>query len=159
MKKLFVLLFVVLSFQIVKAEMYEVKSGDTLYGILSNTFSPQEMVEINSQIKKEYKGFVLKPGMKIALDNDKVTLYAAVDKDIIIEKQPDGIAKVSINTYEQEIMKVVVKGTIMNNLFEAMYKAGEDAELAANLASIFEWEIDFLKDLRPGDRFLSLIHI
>lgn len=158
MKKLFVLLlFVVLSFQVVKAEMYEVKSGDTLYGILSNTFSPQEMAEINSQIKKEYKGFVLKPGMKIALDNDKVTLYAAVDKEIIIEKQPDGIAKVSINTYEQEIMKVVVKGTIMNNLFEAMYKAGEDAELAANLASIFEWEIDFLKDLRPGDRFVVLV--
>ena len=47
-------------------------------------------------------------------------------------------------------MNVLVRGTIETNLFDAMYKAGEDAELAANLASIFEWEIDFFKDYAQG---------
>ncbi len=157
MKKIVFLLLFIFSFSQAFAEIYEVKLGDTLYGILSDKYTPQQMAEINRQIKKEYKGFVLRPGMKISLENNKVVIYAALDREVVITKLSDGNAKVNINTYEQDLMKVVVKGTIENNLFEAMYKAGEDAELAANLASIFEWEIDFFKDLRPGDRFIILV--
>ncbi len=157
MKKFIFLLLIVFISTSVYAETYEVKSGDTLYGILSDRFTPQEMAEITSKIKKDIKGFVLRPGMKLTLEKDKVLINAAIDKDVIIEKLADGTATVTVNTYEHDMMNVVVRGTIENNLFEAMYKAGEDAELAANLASIFEWEIDFFKDLRPGDRFVVLV--
>lgn len=157
MKKFIFLLLIVFISTSVYAETYEVKSGDTLYGILSDRFTPQEMAEINSRIKKEVKGFVLRPGMKLTLEKDRVLINAALDKDVIIEKLADGTATVKVNSYEQEMMNVVVRGTIENNLFDAMAKAGEDAELAANLASIFEWEIDFFKDLRPGDRFVVLV--
>ncbi len=157
MNKLFFLFLLVFITGTAYAETYEVKSGDTLYGILSDRFTPQEMAEINARIKQDYKGFVLKPGMKLTLEENKVTLNAAVDKDVIIEKLADGTTSVNVNTYEHEMMNVVVRGTIINNLFDAMAKAGEDAELAANLASIFEWEIDFFKDLRPGDRFVVLV--
>lgn len=157
MKKFIFLLLIVFISTSVYAETYEVKSGDTLYGILSYRFTPQEMAEITSKIKKDIKGFVLRPGMKLTLEKDKVLLNAAIDKDVIIEKLADGTATVTVNIYEHDMMNVVVRGTIENNLFEAMYKAGEDAELAANLASIFEWEIDFFKDLRPGDRFVVLV--
>ena len=157
MKKFIFLLLIVFISTSVYAETYEVKSGDTLYGILSDRFTPQEMAEITSKIKKDIKGFVLRPGMKLTLEKDKVLLNAAIDKDVIIEKLADGTATVTVNIYEHDMMNVVVRGTIENNLFEAMYKAGEDAELAANLASIFEWEIDFFKDLRPGDRFVVLV--
>lgn len=157
MKKFIFLLLIVFISTSVYAETYEVKSGDTLYGILSDRFTPQEMAEITSNIKKDIKGFVLRPGMKLTLEKDKVLLNAAIDKDVIIEKLADGTATVTVNIYEHDMMNVVVRGTIENNLFEAMYKAGEDAELAANLASIFEWEIDFFKDLRPGDRFVVLV--
>lgn len=157
MKKFIFLLLIVFMSTQVYAETYEVKSGDTLYGILSDKFTPQEMAEITSKIKQEIKGFVLKPGMKLTLERDKVIINAAIDKDVVIDKLEDGTAKVTVNTYEHEMMNVVVRGTIENNLFEAMAKAGEDAELAAYLASIFEWEIDFFKDLRPGDRFVVLV--
>lgn len=157
MKKFIFLLLIVFISTSVYAETYEVKSGDTLYGILSDRFTPQEMAEITSKIKKDIKGFVLRPGMKLTLEKDKVLINAAIDKDVIIEKLADGTATVTVNIYEHDMMNVVVRGTIENNLFEAMYKAGEDAELAANLASIFEWEIDFFKDLRPGDRFVVLV--
>lgn len=151
-----VFIFVFISFSVF-AESYEVKSGDTLYGILSDRFTPQEMSEIVAAIKKEYKAFMLRPGMKIFLNGDKVTLSAAVDKDVIIERTSSGEPKVKVNSYEPEMMNVVVKGEIETNLFDAMNKAGEDAELAAMLASIFEWEIDFFKDLRPGDKFTMLV--
>ena len=133
-KFIFVLLFLLSAFS-VYAETYEVKSGDTLYGILSDRFNPQEMAEINAQIKKDFKGFVLKPGMKLSLEPNKVILSAALDKDIIIERMVDGTAKVSLNEYQYDMMNVVVRGIIETNLFDAMNKAGEDAELAANLAS------------------------
>lgn len=157
MKKLIFLLLIVFISTSVYAETYEIKQGDTLYGILSDKFTPQEMAEINATIKKEIKGFVLRPGMKLTLEKNKVLLNAAIDKDVVIERMEDCTAHVTVNTFEHEMMNVVVRGTIENNLFDAMAKAGEDAELAANLASIFEWEIDFFKDLRPGDRFIVLV--
>lgn len=157
MYKFLVVLLFLLSAVSVYAETYEVKSGDTLYGILSDRFTPQEMAEINAQIKKDYKEFILKPGMKLTLEPNKVTLNAALDKDIIIERMLDGSTKVNIHEYQYDMMNVLIRGTIETNLFDAMYKAGEDAELAANLASIFEWEIDFFKDLRPGDKFIVLV--
>ena len=58
------LLFYISAFT-VYAETYEVKSGDTLYGILSDRFTPQEMAEINAQIKKDYKGFNIKTWYEI----------------------------------------------------------------------------------------------
>lgn len=155
-KYLLTVLFILLSFN-VYADSYDVKSGDTLYGVLSDTFTPQEMVVINKEIKSKSKGFVLRPGMKIFMDGDKVTLNASIDKDIVIERGTDGVPFVTVNSYEPEMMNVVVRGRIENNLFEAMSKAGEDSELAAMVAGIFEWEIDFLKDLRPGDKFVVLV--
>lgn len=155
-KVLITFLFVLLSFS-VYADSYEVKSGDTLYGILSDTFTPQEMSIINKEIKSKSKGFVLRPGMKIFMDSNKVTLGASIDRDIVIERDAEGKPFVTVNTYEPEMMNVVVRGKIENNLFDAMSKAGEDSELAAMVAGIFEWEIDFLKDLRPGDKFVVLV--
>ncbi len=157
MYRVLVVLLFLFSTISVYAETYEVKSGDTLYGILSDRFTPQEMSDINVQIKKDYKGFMLRPGMKLTLEPNKVTLNAALDKDIVIERMFDGSTQVRINEYQYDMMNVLVKGTIETNLFDAVYKAGEDAELAANLASIFEWEIDFFKDLRPGDKFIVLV--
>ena len=97
MYKFVIVLLFLLSAVSVYAETYEVKSGDTLYGILSDRFTPQEMAEINTQIKKEYKGFILRPGMKLTLEPNKVTLNAALDKDIVIERMFDGSTQVRIN--------------------------------------------------------------
>ena len=57
--------------------------------------------------------------------------------------------------YEVEIARV--EGTINGSLFESVSKAGEKAGLAQSLANIFAWEINFIKDIRPGDSFRVLI--
>lgn len=46
-----------------------------------------------------------------------------------------------------------VSGTIDHSLFEAMAEAGAHEQTALALGSVFAWDIDFLKDLRPGDSF------
>ena len=139
---------------------YLVKSGDTFYSIFGSKFDNQEILLINKEIKKEEKRFVLKPGMKISYNDDKVVITPNSQQDIVIEKNQENLEhpiKVTFNSYKPEIISVVVKGVIENNLFDSMKKVGEDAELAAMFAEIFEWEVDFLKEVYNGDEFYILV--
>ncbi len=52
---------------------------------------------------------------------------------------------------------VEVSGTITSSLFGAVEAAGQDPELAVRLAEIFQWDIDFFRDLRQGDSFVALV--
>jgi len=56
---------------------------------------------------------------------------------------------------------LVLAGAIEGNLYEAMDQAGrgdelsvaERTRLAGALADVYDWDIDFMRDIRPGDRF------
>jgi murein DD-endopeptidase MepM/ murein hydrolase activator NlpD len=58
-----------------------------------------------------------------------------------------------------------VEGVIRSSLYEALDQsvpndflpAGERISLAWAIADVYDWEIDFSKDIRPGDRFAVLI--
>jgi murein DD-endopeptidase MepM/ murein hydrolase activator NlpD len=56
-----------------------------------------------------------------------------------------------------EVRQRVVSGTIQGSLFGAMEKAGMPASVTLALAQIFDYDIDFHVDLRPGDRFDLLL--
>jgi murein DD-endopeptidase MepM/ murein hydrolase activator NlpD len=51
----------------------------------------------------------------------------------------------------------VVAGEVMRSLFEAVEQAGGAAQLAIDLASVFESDFDFTADTRAGDRFRLLV--
>ncbi|MBQ3033838.1 MAG: peptidoglycan DD-metalloendopeptidase family protein [Deferribacterales bacterium] len=155
-KLIFTLVAVVFAIS-ANAEYYEVKRGDTISGIFSDILAPQEINSLSKGIKDIYPDFVLRTGMKMLLSENQVIINAAVDKDIIINISEDGRAKAKLEQFESETVRMLVTGEIKTNLFDAVKDAGEDAELAAMLASIFEWEIDFFKDLRSGDKFAVLI--
>jgi hypothetical protein len=50
-----------------------------------------------------------------------------------------------------------IRGYVEGSLWETMVKMGEDQTLISKLADIFEWEIDFLTDVRDGDEFELVI--
>jgi murein DD-endopeptidase MepM/ murein hydrolase activator NlpD len=52
---------------------------------------------------------------------------------------------------------VVVHGTVHSSLFEAMSAAGESESLAVELADLFQWDVDFHRDVRDGDSFAVLV--
>jgi murein DD-endopeptidase MepM/ murein hydrolase activator NlpD len=60
-----------------------------------------------------------------------------------------------IETVERqvEIRHVEVAGTIESSLFQAGNDAGLSDQLIYRLASIFKYDIDFSRDLQPGDSF------
>jgi len=56
---------------------------------------------------------------------------------------------------ESEVVRVV--GEITSSLFGAVEVAGGHPDLAVRLAEIFQWDIDFFRDLRQADRFVVIV--
>lgn len=49
-----------------------------------------------------------------------------------------------------------VSGTVSSSLYEAVAELGEKTQLAGDFAEIFAWDIDFSRNVRPGDDFQIL---
>jgi murein DD-endopeptidase MepM/ murein hydrolase activator NlpD len=52
---------------------------------------------------------------------------------------------------------VVVDGTVQSSLFDAMGATGESESLALELADLFQWDIDFHREVRAGDTFALVL--
>lgn len=55
--------------------------------------------------------------------------------------------------FERQIAVRSVVGALAGSLEESIRKAGGPPVLAYRLADVFQWDLDFTKDLRAGDRF------
>jgi murein DD-endopeptidase MepM/ murein hydrolase activator NlpD len=69
----------------------------------------------------------------------------------LVERQADGTLRgqkrpVSLTT---EVARVEVK--IEGSLWASMEKAGEDPDLAVLASDVLAWDVDFYRDVRPGD--------
>lgn len=56
-------------------------------------------------------------------------------------------------TTEPERVRAYKHGTIDHSLFVASQRAGLSEGLTMRLAQIFQWDVDFVLDIRPGDAF------
>jgi murein DD-endopeptidase MepM/ murein hydrolase activator NlpD len=75
------------------------------------------------------------------------------DETLKVVRGPDGLrADVLQNPLEGRTR--TVRGTIDRSLFEAVTAAGAHDQTAVNLADIFQWDIDFILDVQPGDSFV-----
>jgi len=84
-------------------------------------------------------------GMTLTLDR-RTTVH--------VRREEDG----TLRSWREEIPLgrdlVRLEGVVESSLFEAVERSGGDAELAVRLARIFQWDVDFFRDLRKGDRFV-----
>jgi murein DD-endopeptidase MepM/ murein hydrolase activator NlpD len=55
--------------------------------------------------------------------------------------------------FERRVALRSVRGTLAGSLEESVQAAGGPPPLAYKLADVFQWDLDFTKDLQPGDRF------
>ncbi|MCH9663774.1 MAG: M23 family metallopeptidase [Gammaproteobacteria bacterium] len=58
-----------------------------------------------------------------------------------------------VKKYPVEFRRVYAEGKIESSLFYSGHRAGLTDKTITKFASIFSWDIDFARDLRPGDRF------
>jgi len=57
-----------------------------------------------------------------------------------------------VRRVDSEVVRL--EGRISSSLFGAVEEAGGEPELAVRLAEIFQWDVDFFRDLREGDEFV-----
>lgn len=76
--------------------------------------------------------------------------------EVHLESTTEGIVVARV---ERPIVSDVLRleGVVESSLFGAMDAAGGGPELAVRVAQIYQWDIDFLRDLRKGDSFVVVI--
>jgi murein DD-endopeptidase MepM/ murein hydrolase activator NlpD len=74
------------------------------------------------------------------------------DSRIVIEES-DGtyVASVVQKAVSRSLRKI--EGTVEDNLFFSIQRAGGNAALVVNFADLFAWDFDFFTETRKGDRF------
>ena len=62
----------------------------------------------------------------------------------------------SFREYRREVRRRTVAGVLEGALEESVERAGGDGTLAYAMAEVLQWDLDFTRDLQPGDRFRIL---
>jgi len=151
-----VLIILISSTGFANVKTYRVKWGETLYSLLSDIFSPQEILSINRELKRLVPDFTLKKGTLVKESDTAITLTPNFLTDISIKRIEDDF-ELDVIKYPVSTVISVVHGEIKSSLVQAVQDVGENIELAFMLAGIYEWEIDFFHALRRGDSFRLLV--
>jgi murein DD-endopeptidase MepM/ murein hydrolase activator NlpD len=118
----------------------------------------QEVVEATREIFNFKK---VQPGQKYSVFSDSEggldSLKFVVDHEKILNVAKIGDeyqARVDMVPYRLE--RFVTSGEIDQSIFVTLQRIGAEPQLAVELTTIFQWDIDFFKDIRKGDTFSIL---
>ena len=135
-----------------------VKRGDTLEVLFRrNGLSLTDLAAMVALPDASGALKLLKPGDRLEIshrDGQVLSLRRELDdiKLLSIARQESGFAA---NTIERavDIRTTGAHGQISSSLFEAGTDAGISDRTTMDMAGIFEWDIDFIQDVREGDTF------
>jgi len=140
-----------------------VGSGDTLESV-SRRLAGGDWVIWRDALSREIEARRLLPGTLFdgrrtpggVLEELRVTLDQR--SELIFEATADGIESSRI---DREVASEVVRlqGVVESSLFQAVGDAGGRPALAIEIAEIFRWDVDFLRDLRKGDSFVAIVDV
>ncbi|APG28750.1 peptidase M23 [Syntrophotalea acetylenivorans] len=138
-----------------------IQPGETITSLLGHIFTPQQIHNLNKQCKEVFPLSKLCAGQdyRLALRDgafERFEYDIDNEEQLIILQNEEGfdISRTAIPyTVEQQL----INGTITSSLFNAVLKSGESETLAINLADIFAWDIDFIRDIQNGDSFQVLV--
>lgn len=140
-----------------------VAKRETMVEILENAgVSREEAIEAIKTAKSSYNLAKLKVGKPYRIEASQSgslqKLQYEIDdaRTLLLEKSGDGF-KATIKKELFDTSFETVSGSINSSLFNAIVDAGEEPNLALELAKIFAWDIDFSTDLQPGDSFRFVV--
>jgi len=138
-----------------------IQPGDTITSLLGHIFTPQQIHSLNQQCKAIFPLSKLCAGQDYRLtlkDGAFERFEYDIDQDeqLIILQNAEGF-DISRTPIPYTVEQQVISGTITSSLFGAVIDSGESEALALNLADIFAWDIDFIRDIQSGDSFQILV--
>lgn len=138
-----------------------IASGQTASALLCELLSPGEIHELAQDCKEVFSLTRLRVGQPYALTSHagkfvKLEYEINADERLVVTRDCDCFkAEIEAIHYDVELKRIA--GSVDSNLFLAVTSTGEGPELAMKLADIFGWEVDFIRDIRAGDRFKALV--
>lgn len=138
---------------------YRIVSGDTLSGVLNDHGVRIEQMPAllgNDIVKKHLSNLDIGQMFRITqLDDGRFhSLSTKVGKDLRVtiraERDDFAIAAIDLPLTRE---RMVTSGSIEQSLYLAAEKADLKQSTIMALADIFQWELDFARDIRQGDHF------
>src|SRR5688500_7295064 len=124
-----------------------VPRNTTLERLLGQDLRPEAIYHLVSAARPLYDLARLSVGHPFQLALTPDGLLAAVTygidelRTLRVKRNGDGL-EVNVETREYETRVETPQGSISSSLFGAIEEIGEDAQLALDLAAIFEWDVD-----------------
>lgn len=140
----------------------EVKPGDITSRIFTSLGIPQRELKLLERTKPYGPRLAeIHPGHTFTFtingNNEiiKLTYSPGPLETLAFERAGDGFIGREVQR-EPEVQSAYKHATIESSLFVASQRAGLDDSLTMRLAQIFQWDIDFVLDIRKGDEFYVL---
>lgn len=141
--------------------------GQTLADLLAeHGFGPREIHRLVSRVREYQLPRYLRPGARLELkreplEEDVRKIALRLDRDRTLElARRDGAWAARLDSVPVRTDTIVVAGLVGNSLFDATLYGDtarlapdEETEIAYAISDIYQWRIDFFRDLRAGDAY------
>ncbi len=139
----------------------EVHAGDTIESV-SRRLAGDDWTRWRDALLSEIDARKLLPGTTFegvcSPHGDLEQLTVVLDRRTELVLARDDV-EISVERTERPIISDLerLEGLVESSLFGAVDSAGGHPELAVRMAEVFQWDIDFLRDLRTGDQFVAVV--
>jgi len=147
--------------EIVCVEKSRVSKGDTPSTILEGHIPLKTIYALSKKSKQTYPLTKIRRAHQYKIFNRDDSFFSfeyeinSEEKLVIVETGNGYSIRREPIPFTVEIKKIEEK--ITTSLFAAVEKAGEKHKLGLKLTDIFAWDIDFSRDIRPGDSFSVIV--
>jgi murein DD-endopeptidase MepM/ murein hydrolase activator NlpD len=139
----------------------QVKKGDTIESV-ARKLSGDDWVRWRDALTVQLDPRRLNPGTSFdgrrTPEGTLQSLRVAVDRRTELRLELAGEV-IEVTRLQRPVESTVerLEGVVHSSLFGAVEEACGEPELAIALAGVFQWDVDFLRDVRKGDRFVAIV--
>jgi murein DD-endopeptidase MepM/ murein hydrolase activator NlpD len=138
---------------------YEIRPGDTLASLLADRgLDPAEAWSATAELGKYLDARKLRAGDRYAVlvaggGSPAAFRFDVGDRGRVALVRSPEAWETQWTPYQREVRVAAVTGVLEGSLDESIQAAGGAPALAYRMADVLQWDLDFNRDLRVGDRF------
>jgi len=140
-----------------------INPGDFCAGVLERGgMDGREAARLIADVRPVYDLAKIRSGQVLTLFFEKGllrNLIYPIDRDSFLEaeRQDGGGFRGRVAAVPYEVRRETVRIRIENSLYEATLASGEMMELFEPLSRMFEYDVDFNRDIQPGDTLAAVL--
>jgi murein DD-endopeptidase MepM/ murein hydrolase activator NlpD len=141
----------------------EIISGTVAEGETAAKLLGSDVHAIMQAARKHHSLANIRRGQPYTVVRDKTTNVVErfeyeIDGHRKLVVELDGAALTSrVETIVYTVQLALLQGAVESSLFQAVAAIGESPALAMVVAEVFRWDVDFIRDVQPGDSFSILV--